>query len=488
MRDFLKSVAVISAGGIVSKIIGVFYRIPLSNLLGGYGMGLYQMAYPFFCLLLTFSSVGIPSALSRIVAEEEAKGRNAQSTLKTALRLFSVLGLTGTALMLLFADRMSALQSAPLALSYRLLAPSVFLVALIAVLRGYFQGKNDMTPTAVSEMIEQLTKAAAGLYFAAKFASDPPKAVAYTLFAVTLSEAAALALLLLRLRGRPVRAELAPRRTESGRLLAAVLPVMAATSLLPLSQTVDSVMIVRLMSGYTDNAVALYGLFTGGALALVNLPATACYGLAAASVPAVSGYFAKGETEKGRKSILRAVLFTLGLSVPCALGLFFLAKPIVSLLYPSLAASESATLISLLKTCSLSAVTLAGTDTLAACLTGMGRAKQAAKSMGIAVLIKFALQWLLVRNPALSVTGAAISANACYLVAFFLDLFYTVRKDKCRKRSKRNDYGRRSWNSRRRAVVEGACRLEEGAEGVGAQCVSRQRDSERRGDFLSNAR
>jgi len=486
-KTFFKNAFVISAGGIAAKIIGVFYRIPLSNLLGGYGMGLYQMAYPFFCLLLTFSSVGIPSALARIVAGECAKGRDARSTLATALKVFSALGLGGTALMLLLAAQMSALQGAPLEQSYRMLAPSVFFVALIAVLRGYFQGKNDMAPTALSEIVEQLVKAGAGLYFAARFVSRPELAVAYTLFAVTLSEIAALMFLLLRLRGEGRKTDLLPRRMSGGTLLAAVVPVMAATSLLPLSQTADSVIIVRLLGTYTDRAVVLYGLFTGGALTLVNLPATVCYGLAAASVPAVSRCFARGEEEEGRKRALHALIFTLLLSVPCALGLLLLARPIVSLLYPSLSVEEGQILVRLIRICSVSAVSLSATETLAACLTGMGRAKKAALSMGIAVTVKFFLQWLLVSNPVLSVTGAAIAANACYLVAFFLDLFYTVKRNDKRERSGRYDYDRRSGNSRGRAVAEGACRIEEGAEGVGSQRVSCLRKSEGRGNRLSDA-
>ena len=138
---YLKSAAVLSIGGVIAKGIGAVYRIPLSNFLGGYGIGLYQMAYPLFCVLLTFSSTGIPSAFSRMIARETAQGRGNGGTLKAALKLFALLGLCGTALMCLFAPYMSSLQGDPRLLScYLMLAPSVFLVALIAVFRGYFQG------------------------------------------------------------------------------------------------------------------------------------------------------------------------------------------------------------------------------------------------------------------------------------------------------------------------------------------------------------
>ena len=151
---FLKNVAVISAGGIIAKAIGALYRIALVGHLGGYGMGLYQMTYPLFCFLLTFSSAGIPSAFSRIVANETARGRHTRSTLKTTLLLFAAAGLGGAMLMGLFAPVMSAMQGDEnLFACYLALAPSVFFVAIIAVLRGYFQGGSDMAPTALSEVV-----------------------------------------------------------------------------------------------------------------------------------------------------------------------------------------------------------------------------------------------------------------------------------------------------------------------------------------------
>ncbi len=469
-KHFLKNAAVLSAGGILAKGIGAVYRIPLSNLLGGYGMGLYQMAYPLFCVLLTFSSAGIPSAFSRLIARETAQGRDSAGTLKTALRLFALLGLCGTGLMCLLAPHFSALQGdRRLAECYYMLAPSVFLVALIAVLRGYFQGKNDMAPTAVSSVAEQAVKAALGLFFAYRHADDPVRAVSLCLLAVTVSEAFALLCLLRRVRGEVRPKLLAVRRLGGTDVLFDALPVMAAASLLPLSQTADSVLLVRLLAAHTPRAVTLYGLFTGGALSLVGLPATACYGLAAAAVPSVSRCFARGEEEEGRRRALDALLITFLFALPCALGLFLLAGPIAAILYPSLAAEEARTLVGLIRLMSVSAVSLAGIDTLAACLTGMGRAKYAALSMLVAVAAKFALQFLLVPDPRFSVGGAEIAANVCYLVAFFLDLFYTVKK----KRERQHDYDRQPGDHEERFDVGRVERDEGRAKGACAQRVAR---------------
>ncbi len=444
-KSFLKSALIVSIGGMAAKGIGALYRIPLTNLLGGYGMGLYQMAYPFFCVLLTFSSAGIPSAFARMIAREHASGSGHGGTVRAALGVFFALGLCGALIMCLLAPDMSALQGDESLINcYYALAPSVLLVALIAVFRGYFQGKNDMKPTAVSEIFEQTVKAAAGLFFALRFREDPMRAVAYTLIAVTLSEAFALAYLILRYRGEERKTFPSRAHATGGEIVRAAFPVMAAAALLPLSQMADSVIIVRLLSRYSTRAVSLYGLYAGGAVSLVNLPASVCYGLAAAAVPAVSEAFARGDREGGKRKAMFALGITLFLSAPCAAGLFLFARPIVSLLYSSLSQEDAQTLVTLVRLSAVSAASLSCVQTLSACLTGMGKAKYAAFSMLIAVTVEFALQWLLLPRPSLSVGGAAIASAACYLIAFFLDLFYTVtEKHGGRKHDHGCEFGRR---------------------------------------------
>ncbi len=422
----------LSLAGLIAKGIGAVYRIPLTGLLGGYQLGLYQMAYPLFCVLLTFSSAGIPNALSRMVATEKG------DVMHGALTLFSLLGLAGGAAMLLLAPFMSGLQGEKSLIScYFSLAPSVFFVALIAVLRGYFQGKNDMRPTALSEIIEQLVKAGAGLALSGLVPVH--RRASFALLAVTLSEAVALCYLAWLYRRE--RRGLLVRERRGGSVLRSALPVMAAAALLPLSRMVDSVLIVRRLNVFTDRAVAMYGLFSGAAASLCALPATLCYGLVAAIVPLVSESAKRGDGEEGSARAMYALLLTLLLSLPFALLLLFFAPYIVNFLYPSLSLSDRGTLCALVRMLSISSVFLAGVDTLSASLTGLGRAKKAALSMGIAVTVKTILELLLI-NGRFLIVGAAAAANLCYPIAFFLDLMYTVRKNK----EKAYDHGHRLGN------------------------------------------
>ena len=463
--NFLKNAAVISLGAFAAKAIGAVYRISLTGMLGSYGTGLYQMAYPLFVLLLTFSSSGIPSALARMIARDRARGAG-ESAIFGALRLFALLGAVGSLLMCALSPLMSAAQGErDLMRCYLALAPSVFLVALIAALRGYFQGRGEMSPTAFSEIVEQLIKAAAGL-FLSRLANSPAEAAQCALWAVTLSELCALFYLGMRFRGTR-RSKLLLRERSSFSVLSAALPVMAAAALLPLSRMADSVVVVRLLSRVSPRAVSLYGLLSGAASSLSALPATLCCGVVAATVPAVSQSVSGGDEEGGRRRAMYALSLTLLLSVPLSAALAVFARPVVSLLYPALSAGDKSTLVSLLRLLALSSAFLAGADTLSASLTGMGRAKSAALSMGIAVFVKLCLQFLLIGGR-LGVMGAALAETVCFPVAFFLDLMYTVRK----KKVKQYDHGDRIGNGRRRAHPVGA----QSAPGSGRSACAHGRD------------
>ena len=446
-QTFLKGALIISLGGIVAKIMGAFYRIPLANFLGGRGLGIYQMTYPLYCLLLTVSATGIPSGLARAVSRAEAAGLRARSEgyLRSALLLFAGIGLLGSAAMFLLAPLMSAAQGEPAAAAaYRALAPGVLLVSLISCFRGWFQGRSNFLPTALSEILEQAVKIGLGLLFARMFAGNVPRAVAYTLLAVTVSEAAAAVFLFFcaaghvrlgkRGAGTPLYrdASAAPRAAA---LLRITVPVTVAAGILPLSGILDSILIVRLVGGYSAGATALYGLYAGGAATLVNLPVSVCYGLAAASVPAVSALYTAGRRQEAEQKALFALKCTLFVSLPAAAFLFLYPAQVAGFLFRSVTGAEFSVLVRLVRAMALTSVLLSSVQTLAACLTGMGKARRAAAAMTFAVCVKLILESLLLRLPQVSVLGAAYATTACYLVALFLDLGYSIRERSNRMRA-----------------------------------------------------
>ncbi len=425
--EFLKGAAWIAAGGFIAKLIGAAYRIPLTNLIGGRGLGLYQLVYPVYCLLLTVSATGIPSSIAKLTAERVGRGESDEPLFKGAMKLFLRIGLIGTLLMGVAAPFLAKLQgSGEVLFGYYALAPSVFLVSAISVLRGWFQGRTKMAPTAFSEILEQLVKVGFGLCFAYLFRENIAKAVVFLLLAVSLSELVALLFLLLVY--RRVKRGL-PTLNEGGRvaakgILRLSIPVTLSAILLPISALVDSVLAPRLLGGYVSDAITLYGLFSGGAITVINLPVSVCYGVAAASVPAVSRAASVGAGT--RKRIFFALFTTLALSVPASAALYFFAEPTVKIIFRSLAGEELLTLVGLVKALAVSAITLSCAQTLSACLTAQGKPQYAALSMLIAIVVKTVSYGFWLKNPKISVYGLAYATNLCYLVAFFLNFVYNL--------------------------------------------------------------
>lgn len=434
-KGLLKGAVWIAIGGFVAKLIGGLYRIPLTNAIGGRGLGLYQLGYSVYCLFLTVAT-GIPSSVSKLTAEKLGQGQSAEPLFKRAMKLFLSVGLAASALMAILAPFIARAQGgAEVLWGYYALAPAVALVSVISVFRGYFQGKNDMMPTAISEVVEQIVKVGLGLLFAYFFRGNVAQTVTWLLFAVSLSEAVALLLLYavykrgksaLKIKNDPPMYELKP-------ILRLAVPVTVSGLLLPASHLLDSVLAPRLLSVYTENAVTLYGLFAGGAVTLINLPVSICYGIAAASIPVVANARASGNKKDGWRRVRFALFITAAVALPCAVGLYAFADVAVRMVFRNLSAAESQMLIRLTKILAVSTLTLSCVQTLSACLTAQGKPQYAAFSWLIALSVKTAAYVTWLKNPSASILGLAYATNLAYLVAFFLHLLYNFYASKKRK-------------------------------------------------------
>ncbi len=451
-QSFLRGAATIAVGGFAAKLIGALYRIPLLSLVGGECMGAYQLVYPFYCLLLTVSATGIPSSVAKIAAEKTAKGESDESVLRSAFKIFLLLGGAGTVLMVLLSPVLSAAQgSKNIRAGYIALAPSVLLTSAISVFRGWFQGRNDMRPTALSEITEQLVKVGFGLLFAYLYRGNEQRTVTALLFAVSLSELATLFLLIFCFRRVPAPFQGLEKggRFPIRKILSLSFPVTVSSAVIPLCSFLESAILTRLLGRYTQNPVALYGLFAGGALTIAHLPTSVCYGVAVASVPSVAAARAKNGGVGVRKKVFFSLGVSLALSSLFAAALVLFARPLVNLVYRGLSFDEKTTLIRLVKILSLSGVFLSCAQTLSACLTAQGKPKHSAISFSVGALVRLALDFLLVRNRNFSVFGAAIAVNIGYLVAFFLDLVYNIRSTR-ENGEKNNGYDSKFGDRKRR--------------------------------------
>ena len=425
----LKGALALAAGTFIAKILGALYRIPLTNLLGGEGLGLYQTVFPVYCVLLDFAGAGVPSALSKIISSYtgEEKEKYASDILKSSLILFAAIGFTGTLSMFFFSRPLAVLQgNADAWLGYVFLSPAVVLVALLSCYRGYFQAKMNMAPTAVSQIAEQAVKLAAGLFFAYVFMPNVPLAVGGATLAVSISELAALLYLLITFRvKRASGAEFYPYdralfRSQASTVIKFTVPVTLVGIAIPFSQVIDSFIVVNLLKAYRSDATTLYGLFSGAANTVINLPVALCYGIAAVAIPAVAG--AKNR-ESGDRNAVKTLLMTLAVSLPFALIVAATSKPAVNVLFGSLPQSEKDVTVNLLRIMSVNVVFLSFLQTENAVLIGKNKPYFPVLSLGIGIAVKTALQIALLPIGRINIYGSAIASIACYFTAGLINLF-----------------------------------------------------------------
>lgn len=449
-QSFIKGAVIISLGGFISKILGAVYRVPLTAFLGGEGMGIYQMVYPLYCILLTVSASGIPTGIARLISSGSGRGAERQAFL-----LYGTIGVIGTIVMYMLSAPLAAIQGeGAIRLCCMMLCPSVFFVSLLSIVRGYFQGKGNMYPTAVTEVSEQVIKVALGCTLAYIFRENLSLAVASTLFAVTVSEALSTAVALMWYSRRKARQPLYKVAPVSFSAIARfTVPLTLTAIAMPVSQLLESIVAVRLLKGISDNATALYGVFSGCAVTIINLPVSITYGLAAASVPQISPLAEKGDIAGAKAKAYKSLLITLAISVPAAALLFFAAPLAVKIIFSSLAAEEKSVLVTLVKIMAVNAVTSSLVQTSSACLTALGKPVRSTITQWTTSLLRVALTAALIKFTSLSISGAAISANCAYLVAALINFWYIVREKHDRGKPDENNadrirHGRKLLNAK----------------------------------------
>ena len=420
---------ILGVGAFIAKLLGAAYRIPLTKIVGATGLGLYQLVFPVYALLLDFSGAGVPGALSKIISSYKGldKDAYAKSTLFTSLLFFSSLGLLFSVLTAFFSKSIATVQGDENAyLAYVFLAPSVFLVCIISCLRGYFQGYMDMVPTAVSQIVEQVVKLSAGLILANYFMPDITRAVAGATFAITISEAVAAAQLFvfykLRTRGNGNKKRFIAYFKEFPinfkEIIVYAIPITVAGLILPLSKVVDSFLIVNTLNTYSENATGLYGLYSGVAVTVIGLPVAVCYGIATVAIPAVSG--ADGEAK--RSNSYKTLWLTLAVSLPCALVCFFFSPLIVEILFGYLPQTQKEICVKLLKISSPNVLLLSVLQTANAVLIGKSSPFKPILGVVSGVAVKTVAEIFLLKNQSVNIYGAAIASIACYFVADLINL------------------------------------------------------------------
>lgn len=336
-----KGSIILIVSGMLCKMLGAFFRLPLTNILGIEGIGVFQMVMAVYSFALVLTSGGVSTALSKFVSQARARGDfgKVKSLMKTALTYSIVLGFVAGAILFAFAFPLAKAQGAESGkLAYRLMVLLIPFGGIIATMRGIFQGYENMTPTAVSQIIEQAIKFVLGLLFAYLLGS---KSIESGVFGAFLGVCAGeiVAIIYLRIYMK-VKTQFVPQNNHlaTASFIKAVVPLSLGVAVLPLVGAIDSFIVVsRLKLAGIDGqmATSLFGLQTGVVGAILNFPLILSSSIAMAILPSISFLDAKlsPESEKAISDALKIMWIVL---LPIVFGIACVCRPLYQLIYPSL--------------------------------------------------------------------------------------------------------------------------------------------------------
>ncbi|MDR0880515.1 MAG: polysaccharide biosynthesis protein [Clostridioides sp.] len=441
--SFLKGALILGVAGVIIKILGAFFRIPLANMIGSSGMGYYQAAYPVYTLFFTLATAGFPTAVAKLVSEKVAIKDN-----RGAVKIFkvsrSILLMTGIiAFLILFFGSsviVNDIMKNPNAYySMKAIAPALLFVPVMSAYRGFFQGKRDMTKVALSQIVEQIVRVFLGLYLAYILykASGAEYGAAGAISGATIGSAASLIFLILiyalgtknrkreSLEGAKFKEE--SFSTILKNLLVVTIPITIGACVMPLVNMMDTVIVVRRLqaAGFTYMmANSMLGQLTGMAMTIVNMPSVITTALSMSLVPAIAASYALGNKAKARKDTKTAIKVTLMIVLPCAFGMAALATPIMHLLYPREPAGLGVILFTVAPCC----IFLGLIQTTNGILQGMGKPIVPVVSLIIGMMCKIIISYTLTGIHDINILGSGLGTVTAYLVAASINIVYIMRK------------------------------------------------------------
>lgn len=416
-NDFVMQAGILAAAGIISRIIGLLYRSPLNEVIGELGLGYYQSAYNFYTIVLLISSYSIPSAISKVIAQKLAvkEYRNAHRIFLCALGYVLAVGAVASLFLFFGAGIFVEKEAIPV---LRVFAPTIFVYGILGVLRGYFQAHKSMVQTSVSQIMEQIINAVVSIGGAVilinsvmgtmELPTDEAGQVTRATYGAIGSAlgtgAGVVAGLLFMAAVYALNRGMIHKRIRRDRhenvdsygqifktITMVVTPFILSTAVYNLSTTVNNAVYTKMLPTFKEvDSIVIYtnyGIFSGQAMTISNIPIAFASAMASAMIPSVASLVAAKDLVGAREKIGTAVKSTMVISIPCAVGLLVLAKPITYMLFPR--SEEVVTLAAkLLMTLSLSVIFYALSTLNSSILQGLGRVNVPIWNAGIALVLQ----------------------------------------------------------------------------------------------------
>lgn len=458
-QSVLKGAMILSIGAMLSKVIGLVYRIPLNNIIGDVGNGLYSSVYQVYLIILTLTATAIPSGLSKLVAEREALGQHkeADRIFKLTLKYCLICSLVLTLVVCFGADFISDVffPGENIAMPMRVLVPTILIATMVANFRGYFQGLGNMMPTAKSMVIEQVAHVISTVVLAYILIKiSLLSAVAGAALGASVGSAVALIILLIsykKARGDRkalLDAQVSFKQEKESeilkRILVIIVPIIISSCVFSITTFIDLSIMSNFLPGslqqlkdsglidtvpvpdaatYTmkDLATSLKGQYGYQYTTFINIPVALIVQLAAAVIPAISAAVALKDYNEVNNRIKEILKLGMLIGAPISVAFLLFGKPLVKLALFSNTGGE------ILSAGALSLVFITIAQLTAAVIQAMGKTMRASVHAIIACAIKIVVDYVLITIPSLNIFGVVYATTICYFLYAAFNIIYLYR-------------------------------------------------------------
>ncbi len=438
---FFSGVLVLTITNLLVKVIGLMFKIPMNRIIGDEGMGYYNSAYTFYTYLYMVSTAGLPTAISIMISDSRANRqiKQVKKIYRIAMLLFIVIGIVSTMIMFFGSNLMStAIGAEPTKYSIMAIAPTLLFICITSALRGYFQGYQQMTPTAISQFLEAACKLGIGVAFAL-FAKNQGLGIhiqaAYATVGLTIGALAGMICMVVAkmffkekqydyqfIEELGENDEVSRNAELIKKLLLIALPITISASVMSLTNLIDTAIVQRLLQSTGLSQIAateLYGNYTSLAVPMFNLPPVLIYPISYSIVPLLTAAKKRGDTEKCRIVTESSMRVAMLVGIPAGLGLAALSKPILGLLFKQSSVELAYPLLTLLAPSTAFICILSVTNAI---LQAAGFERKPLVSMLAGAAVKVATNFVLIQY--IGMKSTPISTFLCYLTVTTLNLYF----------------------------------------------------------------
>ena len=433
-QNFLQGTAMLAMATAIVKVIGALYKIPLNAIIGKQGFGYYSTAYEIYAVLLMISTAGLPVAMSRMISQASTLGHNNQirRIYSTCRTIFLTLGISGSLLMTVFCRQLAAFQNQPDAwAAIGCLGPCMLFICIMSTFRGYFQGRSNMLPTSISQVIEAVVKLIVGIGLAVLFlktTNSVALAAGGAILGVTVS--CLVSSLYLWGKFRPSYNALGPSeetpdsfgKTAKSLLIIAIPITLGSAGLQILTALETKIYMGRLLGMMTQAAAdAQRGIYSM-AQTIFNMPCAFITPITISIIPAITSHLTLLDHKAAKATEESAARVTGLICMPCAFGLATLAGPVTALLggYTGEDLVLSTQLMSIM---GMNIIFNAIVLLTNAMMQAHGHAVVPVVNMFIGGFLRLIVVYILTGNPDIGIVGTPIGAMICFLCIAVLNLF-----------------------------------------------------------------